>query len=275
MKAPLWANPYADDAEPLAPDSAQQNLSVLKAVALIGCFVGDSPGATLSELARRTGMNVSTAYRMLRTLTHTGVLIRLPNEDRYVPGPMLMAMSCTLMSQEGYAREMGILQELATATGGRAGLGFRAGTCVAILFAAGTEDRARSGYRPGERLNLQCTALGKAILSAQPGPALQMARALGPLQPMTPHSLTEPEALAEAIETARTCGYALSRNETRIGMMDIAVPLPDSGSATGTRLALGVQFAAAAFDPRQEGAIAAALKEAAQQLAGRLDLLPF
>lgn len=70
---------------------AAHNQSVMRAVAIIRCFLDSPDGATLSELSRRTGTHVSTVYRILQSLTAGGVLRR--DDERYYPGTVLLALA--------------------------------------------------------------------------------------------------------------------------------------------------------------------------------------
>src|SRR5690606_24860778 len=47
---------------------------------------------TLSEVARRCGLNKATAHALLSALTARGVLVRHPDEKRYSLGPRLVAI---------------------------------------------------------------------------------------------------------------------------------------------------------------------------------------
>src|SRR5690606_6335189 len=47
---------------------------------------------TLSEVARRCGLNRATAHALLSALTARGVLVRHPDEKRYSLGPRLVAI---------------------------------------------------------------------------------------------------------------------------------------------------------------------------------------
>ncbi len=175
------------------------NLSVLKAVALIGCFIESTEGKTLTELARRTGMNVSTAYRMLRTLVHTGVLHRHQGEERYFPGPMLLALAGATFSGAGYGALVEVLRGLSAETGEAASLAVRDGDCAAVLFATASPQQMRFEHRPGERVLLHCTAMGLALLATESGDLARAVAGLLPLQPITPHSITDPERLVEVL----------------------------------------------------------------------------
>lgn len=253
------------------PAQGLHNQSVLKAVALISCFIDSSEARTLSQLARRTGLNVSTAYRILRTLTATGVLYRHEGEERYVAGPMLLAMAGAIHGTGGFGRVMEALRDLAADTGESASLGVRDGDCLAVIFAVPAPQLPRFEHRPGTRINIHCSAMGKAILAF--GPEAEMRRrvaGLGVLQPATPHSLTDPAALLDDLAAVRQAGRAISRNAHTIGVTSLAVAIP--GSERAARAAVGLQMPNARWSPDREAGLVAALSAAAARLAGLEEL---
>ena len=56
---------------------------------------------TLSEVARRCGLNKATAHALLSALTAHGILLRHPEEKRYSLGPRLIAIGDA--AHRGYA----------------------------------------------------------------------------------------------------------------------------------------------------------------------------
>lgn len=254
-----------------ATQGAPHNQSVLKAIALIGCFVESGDGKTLSELARRTGVNVSTAYRILRTLTATGVLYRHPGEERYVAGPLLLALAGATQGSAGFGRLMDVLRDLAGETGASTSLGVRDGACLVVVFAAPAPGGNRFEHRPGKRINIQCSAMGKAVLAfgAQDDLPARVA-GLGVLRPETPHSLTDPAALAEELIAVRRRGYAIARSEHTIGVTSLAVAV--SGPVQRATAAVGLQMPTAVWRAEDLPRLVAALSRAADRLAALEEL---
>jgi DNA-binding IclR family transcriptional regulator len=73
---------------------------------------------TLSEVARRCGLNKATAHALLSALSDHGVLLRHPAEKRYSLGPRLVAIGDA--ARRGYSAvdfASGVLDRLADATG--------------------------------------------------------------------------------------------------------------------------------------------------------------
>lgn len=76
---------------------------------------------TLSEVARRCGLNKATAHALLSALTAHGILLRHPDEKRYSLGPRLVAIGDA--AQRGYTAvdfAPAVLDRLARDTGMRA-----------------------------------------------------------------------------------------------------------------------------------------------------------
>jgi DNA-binding IclR family transcriptional regulator len=215
------------------------NQSVLKAVALIGCFVNSPDGKTLTKLARETGLNVSTAYRMLQTLVHTGILRREAVSERFMIGPMLLALAGATFSAGGYGVVQGVLRSIADETGESVSVSIRDGECAAILLAEASSQPFRFVHRAGERVPIHVSAMGKALLAFADAPLVQSASELGPLVPHTPHSITQPARLLEDLERTRRRGYAVSSEEQQIGVRSVAVPIYAGNKLV--RAAIGLQ----------------------------------
>jgi IclR family acetate operon transcriptional repressor len=263
---------------PIAGEDASggpvHNQSVLKAVGLIGCFVDSAEGKTLTELARRTGMNVSTAYRMLQTLTRTGVLRRNEGEERYFVGPLLLALAGSTFSGSGYGAVTDVLAGVAEETGESVSLGIRDADCVAVLLAAGSSQQLRFEHRAGARVPLHCSAMGKALAAFGAVPFPEVVRGLGRLVPATPRSMIRPDQLVADLELTRARGYAVSDEEQHIGVRSVAVPVRRGNEPP--RAAIGVQGPTGRMTDACIEGILAVLKNAADLVAKlpMLDRLP-
>lgn len=221
------------------PTGVVHNQSVLKAVALIGCFVDSAGGMTLTELAKRTGMNVSTAYRMLQTLTRTGVLRRNGGEELYFVGPLLLALAGSTFSSSGYGVVLDVLKGIAEETGESASLGIRDDNCVAVLLSVGSTQSLRFEHRAGERLQIHCSAMGKALMAFGGTAIAETVAALGRLHPDTAKSIIRPDRLVADLNLARQRGYALSDEEQHLGVRSVAMVTGRPGELP--RAAISVQ----------------------------------
>ncbi|WGF90903.1 IclR family transcriptional regulator [Marinivivus vitaminiproducens] len=244
--------------------SPLHNQSVLKAVALIGCFVGATEGQTLTELARRTNMSMSTAYRMLQTLTSTGVLRRLASEDRYAVGPLLLSLAGSVYSNNGYALVLEHLKALAVETGETVSFGIRDEACVAVLISVPSSHPFGVRVQSGERIPIHLSAMGKILLARSVDDPEHAARSVLPLLKATPKTITRVNDLARSLAKAKSDGFAISDEERYLGVRSIAIPIEQSD--TYAAMALEVHGPSARMTNPRMSEIVAQMRVAAESI---------
>jgi len=251
----------------LVEGPVQHNQSVMRAVALLRCFVDRADGQTLTELSRRTGINVSTAYRILQTLIAGGLLRREPDSERYVPGIVLLGLAGSAFATAGYGSAVDVLRTLADRTGESASLAVRDGPCAVVLLTAESEQQLRFAHRPGTRIPLHVTAMGHALLAAGAEPLTDAVRELTPLERVTRRTLIEPKRLVNALTAVREHGFAVADEEPWEGVRSVAVSV--AGPTGAPAVALGVQGPATRVTPRE-----AEIADALRDVAGLVAALP-
>lgn len=260
-----------EDTETHRPRVAH-NQSVQRAVALIQCFIDDDgTGASLSELARRTGMHVSTAYRIAQTLVAGGILTRDPRTDRYSPGIALLALAGATFSGSGLDRTQEVLGALAAETGESVAFGVADEDCVVVLSSADSPADLRFGHRAGSRLPLHATALGKVLLAFPPHEAPgdgddaegieTVVRRLGRLERFAPGSITRGRDLLADLRATRKRGHAVTDEELVDGVRAVAVPVRDTRGIP--RAALSVTGPAVRLTADRDAELAAMAHRAA------------
>ena len=76
---------------------------VRKALQLLEALVGEGRPLTLSELAERTALPKTTAFRYLYTLRSAGFVVQADGNDAYTAGPRLAAMALQAARSSGPA----------------------------------------------------------------------------------------------------------------------------------------------------------------------------
>src|SRR3982751_2074137 len=80
--------------------------AVVRAVQLLELLrTSDDGGASLQELAARSGLAKASAFRMLRTLEQTGLAERVPGSDRYRLGVRCLEFGQAYLEQIDLRRE--------------------------------------------------------------------------------------------------------------------------------------------------------------------------
>jgi DNA-binding IclR family transcriptional regulator len=90
-----------------------------------------------------------------------------------------------------------------------------------------------------------------------------------PLEPYTPRTLTDPEALEKEVQRVRKDGYAIDHEEFLPGLLCIATLVP-SGDDAPSNLCIAVQAPVMRLDSTKAKTLLPALQRAAQALS-RID----
>jgi DNA-binding IclR family transcriptional regulator len=218
-----------EDAEQSVPREGSQ--AVQRSLALLACFAESPQDLSASDLARRTGLALSTAHRLLKVLTSTGFLDQDARTARYRLGPSTAELGRLAFHRRGLHRAEPELADLSARTGATADLAVRVGG-HAVILAGGSLDR--DGAR-GLRRPLHSTALGKVLLAWAPGEADLDAL---PMPPLTVRTITDPQDLRDELARVRAAGFALNEGESASGVRTVAVPVLDATGQARFALAL-------------------------------------
>ncbi|MEV5835440.1 IclR family transcriptional regulator [Nocardia sp. NPDC052112] len=208
------------------PESARDDRAAVdKAISLLVAF-GDqaSTGVGVSELARRTQLSKSTAFRVLAMLERNGVVERVGTGYRL--GARLHQLGHTVYSPE---RErvrdllLPFLTDLYDTTRHTVHLAALHGTDVVYLAKLYGHRTVPAPSRIGGRLPAHCTAVGKVLLAYHSHTATQVLTA--PQRAITPHTIIAPSRLTGELTTIRHSGVAHDNQESRLGLSCIAAPI--------------------------------------------------
>lgn len=236
-----------------------------KAVAILRCFTAEDTVLPLAELVRRTGLPKPTVHRVAGDLVDHRLLDRATGGYRLSGGlfelGMLAAAERTLIEVA-----MPFLQDLYERTHETVHLGVLEGTAVVYVAKIGGHRQARTPSRPGGRMPLHCTAIGKTLL-AHADPELQRQVLSGPLERRTPHTVVAPGLLRRQLDAVLEKGVAFEREESTPGLLCVAAPVlePDGRTAIA---AVSVTGPVGRFKPENH---VAAVRAAATGLASVLN----
>ena len=244
--------------------------SVARAVALLDALAESPDGLGVNELARRIGVNASTASRLLATLER-GRLVQRTGGGPYRLGLRLVALADGVLARLD-VRELARprLRELVTQTGETATLSVPAGAEAVTVDFVAAESSVVSVARLGRRSAGHATAVGKVALAFAAGPpALPGTDGLARF---TEHTITDPEALAAEIEAVRARGWAEAAGEREPDLVALAAPVFDrAGELVAV---LGLQGPAARLTEQRRRAVRRALLAAADGLSRSLGGAP-
>lgn len=212
--------------------------AVQRALAVLRALEASEEPLGVTELAQRTGLTVSTAHRLARTLTDGGLLAQDGRSERYQLGPALIVLGGKAADRLGYDRALPALRELAAATGESINLGIRAGSEVHVVLHVPSPQPLRFDQQPGTAVPLYLSAMGKCLLANAADLDAQIT-SLGELDKVTDRSITDRERLRAELEQVRERGWALNDEERNTGVRAIAAPVLAPGG--GALAAIAIQ----------------------------------
>lgn len=243
--------------------AARQVESVQRAIAVLNVLGGAHGELGTNEIARRTGLNVSTVSRLLATLVEGGLVRHIPATGRYRLGIRILQLAS--VAREGLdipvlARPF--LTELTGLTGETATLSMPGQHDVLTVDFAQSDASVRSVAAIGRNSVAHATAVGKVFLAW--GGRLPA----GELVAYTDRTITDRVALAAEVDAVRAQGWAQAAGEREAELNAVAAPVCD---AAGQLVAiLGVQGPATRFTRRAMRAAIGALRERAGLIASML-----
>lgn len=187
----------------------------------------------LVEIAGRTGLVPSTAYRLLSTLIDRGYITRSAETGRFRLGPKLVELAAVARHDNERLR-LAVrphLRALRDASDETANLVVRDGLCIVYVDQVESARAVRMFTTIGRRAPLHATGGGKAITAFGP-PELLTELLAGGLERLTQHTLATPAKLRSDLGRVRERGYAIDDQEFEDGVICVAAPIRGAGQAT-------------------------------------------
>lgn len=199
--------------------------SVDHAITLIE-MLSEYGSATVSEIARKTGLPRPTVYRLLRTLQARG--ITYADGKRHHLTLRLHELGVRARSTDQLQQRIQpILDRIVEETGSTTHFAILDEDAAAFVAKRDGPSAMAMASRIGWRGPLHCTAVGKALLSeTEPPDDLNLSVHTG-------RTITDLMRLKDALATVRRNGYAVDDEELLPGLRCVAVPLREGKALIG------------------------------------------
>ncbi|MGE4277858.1 MAG: IclR family transcriptional regulator [Lawsonibacter sp.] len=181
-----------------------------------------------TKLAELTGMDKSTAYRLLTTLKSRGYADRDKATGTYSLGPTLVTLvSRYLGSLELQTEARPFLSELSTDLGLTTHLGLLDGNEVIYVEKLDCAPTPQLYAQIGNRVPAYCSSLGKCLLSCLSGEDLVEIMSGCNFKRYTEKTIPNVRALREHLRKVRIQGWAIDDEEWQPGHICIGAPVYD------------------------------------------------
>jgi IclR family acetate operon transcriptional repressor len=233
--------------------------SVARALSLLDAVAESDSGLGVNELARRIGVNASTASRLLGTLQGAG-LVERTGSGPYRLGLRLVALSDRVLAQfDVRERARPLLARLVAETGETATLSVPGGGQAITVDFVPAASSVVSMARVGRPSVPHATAAGKVMLAFARGaePTAELTR-------FTERTIVDPQALVQELAAVRERGYAEAVGEREPDLGALAAPVFGRGGELAA--ILGIQGPASRLPAATRAALREPLLAAAAEL---------
>ena len=222
----------------MAGGSKDPGRSVISKISAILLAISEGSGPTLTEIAARSELPLSTVHRLVTELTAWRVLER-DDEGRYRGGPPLRTIAGGCVCPEEPADPVTasavrirdcavpVIEDLFRATGAPVRVGFLDGPAVAYVEKVAGHLPV-SSPSPAARLPAHATALGKVLLAFSP-PRTTDTLLARDLARYTASTVTRPERLRWSFRTIRATRMAVCDRELDQDWCGVAAPAFGAG----------------------------------------------
>jgi DNA-binding IclR family transcriptional regulator len=200
--------------------------SVDRAVELLEAVAAAPEPETAPALADRCGLNRSTAWRLLATLEHHGLVERDPAGNRYSLGFAVLKLAAAAGHEPLVRLAHPIIRRLAEETGETVNVAVA--RRLELVYAE--QVQAPHVMAPnwlGHTVPLHATSTGKAFMAALPAGELDALLRAG-LRRFTETTITDAGVLRAELDEVRERGYAVSHGELEPSLWGVSAVARDA-----------------------------------------------
>lgn len=221
-----------------SPKRTYNITSVQRCLRLLSLFAQTADGLSASEVAKQSGLPVSTVHRFLVNLENAGFLA-FSNTGRYHLGIASFSIGHAARAQLDIRRlSYPYLQELNQITRETVHLIVRHGLSAVYVEKLDSLEKLRIFSHVGASVPLYCTAVGKVMLAYLPEKELEETLRQIELREMTPNTITDLKELQRHLERVRKNGYAFDLEEHELHIRCVAAPIWDASGVVNATLSL-------------------------------------
>ena len=204
-------------------ERSDQVQSLVRALAIVNRLAAAEEGITLTEVAQQVGLSASTAHRLLTTLEQERY-VQFDAERRLwsVGVQAFVAGNAFLKTRNLVATARPHMRALMEDSEETVNLAVEDQLEAIYLSQVECRQMMRAFARPGARVPLHCSSVGKALLSAMPDADLAKLLHRTGLPRVTVKTIHTTAALRQDLARSRARGYAIDDEEHAVGLRCIA-----------------------------------------------------
>jgi DNA-binding IclR family transcriptional regulator len=247
----------------VAPGAVQ---SVERAVTILE-ILARSGEAGVTEIAAEIGVHKSTAFRLLSTLEHGGLVEQSEQRGKYRLGIGILRLAVATTARLDVVQEARpVCRKLASDTGETVNIAVLSGRSALYLDQVAGASALQPHNWVGQHIPLHATSNGKILLSGMSDEDL--VRTVSLLPAYTQSTITTKKRLRLELDEVRAQGHAIAIDELEVGLTAVAAPIRNAHGDVIASLSLsGPTFR---LDDSRIRAVLPLLTDAAAEVSQRL-----
>lgn len=202
--------------------------SLCRALSILNIIADDDHGMTMTDISQRAKLPLSTTHRLLTTLQHERYVRFDGDQSLWKMGVQAFIIgNAFVRSREIIATSRPFMAGLMEKSGETTNLAVAdQGECI-YLAQVECRQMMRVQAKPGSRVPIHSSAVGKAILAAMPEDKARKFIQMREFERATDKTVIDQAKLCREIEEVRAAGYARDDEEHCIGLRCVASVIYD------------------------------------------------
>lgn len=202
--------------------------SLARALSILNTLAESGSGMTLTDMAHTIGLAPSTAHRLLTTLQQERFVRFEPLGGVWQVGVQAFIVgSGFLRSRDLAATARPYMQKLMEEYGETVNLAVEDRGLVVYLSQVECQEMMRAFARPGARVPMHSSGVGKALLSAMPDQKVEKIIERRGMEKKTERTIVRTADLKTHLADVRKRGYAIDDEEQAVGLRCVAAVIRD------------------------------------------------
>ncbi|HEY9081252.1 IclR family transcriptional regulator [Magnetovibrio sp.] len=209
-------------------DSSGQVQSLCRALSILNVIADDDHGMTMTDISQRAGLPMSTTHRLLTTLQHERYVRYDNDQSLWKMGVQAFIIgNAFVRSRDIIATSRPFMAALMEKSGETVNLAVAdQGECI-YLAQVECRQMMRVQAKPGSRVPIHSSAVGKALLAAMPVEKAKKFIQMREFERATDNTVIDQQALCKEIEEVRETGFAYDDEEHCVGLRCVASAIFD------------------------------------------------
>jgi IclR family pca regulon transcriptional regulator len=202
--------------------------SLERGLAVIRAFGADTPSATLSEVARTTGLTRAATRRFLLTLSDLGYV--RSDGRRFELTPRVLELGYAFLSSQSLPEVAEPhLERLVAEVHESSSVSVLDGNDIVYVARVPTSRIMRVSINVGTRFPAYATSMGRVLLAGMVPDELGAFLARAELRRLSSRTITSEAKLRAELDRVRRQGWAMVDQELEEGLRSLAAPIRDRG----------------------------------------------